>query len=129
MSVSSGRRACTSPVWKQATVKAPFRAGADTEDHRKDVLQASEFYLSDIRAMYFHVAICPSIAATYLRRSFQIFGTAAKISHGCVTAANWKVNVASVGTNRYAAGVGAEHTPALVIIWPKNLFALMCRLK
>jgi hypothetical protein len=49
--------------------------------------------------------------------------------HVCVTATNWKVNVESVDTGRYVAAAGAEHTPALVIIWPKSLFVLMCHPK
>ena len=106
-----------------------FQAGVDTEECRKDVLPASEFYLSGIRVMCFHAATYPLNAATFLRRSFQISGTAAKTLHGCAIAASWKVNAESAGTGKYAVGAGPEHTQARVIIWPKSLFALMCRPK
>ena len=120
---------CTNPVWKQVMEQALFQAEADTEEHRKDVWPASECCLSGIRAMYFHAATCPLNAATCLRRSFQISGTAAKTSHECVIAVSWKVNAESVDTGRYVEVAGAEHTPARAIIWPKSLFALTCRPK
>ena len=43
----------------QAMAEAMFQAGADTEEHQKDVWPDSECCLSGIRAMYFHAVIFP----------------------------------------------------------------------